>query len=375
MNLPKLKVLQAFKEPTACKGLEGCKTCHLFKENGGRCSGCSTQKQQTFKETGVFDACLGGCHTCAGYKVDYTAICCRSPLKDIYFTALTKGKRGKERKNAQWNFTKRPLLKFKDKAVFMISSGGVNTIAPGDMKLVENHEVVAVNITRVWGSNGFYSKDLKDYLHLPKKTKLILLTMCLDDLLERAWKTEMYTEPEAFEKVGIDHWMPLAFSAYPEDANMHAYYQFLRTSMATEKSKSWWYSGDHYQIALQMDDLFKKGVEKIPQVMFNAQFLTTEAALRFNMRLFKHWHEIAPPETAFWFVGASTPSFFHNVRKLCGTRDLYFISPKMLYLASKGQAMTINGGSEPSDLSKHDLLQKNCNTFSRMVAKYAGVKP
>lgn len=373
MNLPKLKVLQAFKEPTACKGIDGCKTCHLYKENGGRCSGCSVSKQQGFVKIGSFDPCFGQCHQCAGYKVEYTAICCRSPLKETYLTALTK-KRGKEWNNPEFKFTERPKLSFKNKAVFMISSGGVNTIAPGDTKLVDNHEVVAVNITRVWGSNGFYSKDLKDYLHLPKKTKLILLTMCLDDLLERAWKTEMYAEPEAYEKVGIDYWMPLAFSSYPEEANMHQYYQFLRTSHATEKSKAWWYSGDHYQITLQLDDLFKKGVEKIQQVMFNAQFISTEEAMRFNFRLFKRWHELAPPETAFWFVGASTPSFFHNVRKLCGTRDLYFVSPKMLYLASKGQEMT-DTGSKPSDLSKHDLLQVNYDKFSRMVAKYAGVKP
>ncbi len=367
MELPRLKVLQSFKKETSCNGLDTCKDCDLYVKNDGRCSGCTSGHRAEMKDTN-FEKCFGECHSCTGYKVQYTAVCCRSPLKNTYMTAVAKGT---DWNNPSWKFTKRERLSFKNKAVFYVSSGGVNTIAPGSAKLIEDQEVVAVNLTRVWGSNGFYSGDLKDYLHLPKKTKLVLMTMTMDDLLERAWKHELYAEPEAIEEVGVDYWMPVAFSAYPYEGNMHQYYQFLRTMLTTERSKSWFVSGDYFLRSVKIDDLVLQALEKIPQVVFNSQFLTTEHSLRWHLNVFRWYHKLAPKETSFWFVGATTPTALHNIRKVCGDRDLYFVSAKMLYLASKGQELLPNGKTQKSHLPKIDLVRRNQESFTDFVKSYS----
>lgn len=352
---------------SVCQGTSNCVSCSLYSKNGGRCGGCTRDHADAMHPN--FQSCYQQCHTCTGYKVNVTAVCCRSPLKDIYMGAVSKGA-------ADWNhpaytYKERPVLKFKQRAVFYISSGGVNTIAPGDKRLVdESHEVVAVNITRVWGSNGFYSRDLKDYLHLAPSTKLVLMTMCLDDLLERGWEKEMYADPQDIQRVGVDYWMPLSFSGYPKEAHMHQYYQTLRTLYVTEKMEAWWTTGDHNFPGINTDDLVQASAAKIPQMIFNMQFVNNDALLKYHLLFLKHYHKIIPAHVPFWLVGATTATFMHNVRLQCGTRDLYFLSAKPLYLASKGQQLALSGSSTKSKLPKWDLLQENYRIFAKTVKEY-----
>jgi hypothetical protein len=370
MHLPVLKSPPegTVLDKSTCQGKDNCVTCQLYVNNGGRCEGCSPQKKAKLTEN--FQWCHKECHSCTGYEVKVTAICCRSPLKDMYMTAVTKGA-------ADWNkpkydYKERAKLKFKQRAVFYISSGGVNTIASGGAQLIgDDHEVAAVNISRVWGSNGFYSKDMKDYLHMSPKTKLILLSMSKDDLLERAWTKEMYADVENLQRVGFDFWHPLSFSAYPNEARMHQYYQYLRTLYATEKSEAHFVSGDHYQVGLHLDDLYLESVKKVPQVVINTQFVVDDETWKWHLGLLKHYHEITPPNVAFWLVGATTPTFLHNARKYCGHRDLYFMSAKPLYLASKGQQLTLGGKSLKSTLPKLELVQENYRQFAQMVKQYS----
>lgn len=367
MLLPKLKVLQdADQEAVTCAGKDYCSECKLFEGNGGRCEGCTSRKKETLADN--FRWCYRECGECAGHKVHVPAICCRSPMSKMYLDAVSKG--AEDWNKPVYSYTQRPQLNFKNKAVFYISSGGVNTIAQKGQPLIAgNHEVAAVNLTRVWGGNGFYSKDMKDYLHLSKKTKLILMTMTLDDLLQRAWDREAYGDD--CERVGIDYWMPLSFSAYPEEAHMHQYFQTLRTLYATEKGKAWFTTGDHCMPGLKTDDLILKCAEKIPQVVFNAQFVDDDT-LKFHLVLFRHYHQIMPKGVSFWFVGAASPTFFHNVRKMCGKRDLYFVSAKPFYLSTKGQELKLSGSSKPSSMPKYDLVQSNYQMFSQMVEQYGG---
>ena len=176
MKLPVIKNEQPITEPSTCKGKDFCSSCALFVGNNGRCDGCTPKHQAQLSP--AFSACDRECGTCTGHKVLVPAICCRSPLKDIYLTAVTKG--AADWNKPEYSYTKRPILDYKQKAIFYISSGGVNTIVPKGKPLVpEDHEVVAVNITRVWSGNGFYSKDLKSYLRLSPNTKLLLMTMML----------------------------------------------------------------------------------------------------------------------------------------------------------------------------------------------------
>ena len=368
MKLPRL---QPPKEGTLldgspCRGQQ-CQECALhFKKPGGRCGGCTPQKRSG--EAPSFLWCYKQCHTCVGFKIRTTGVCCRSPLRDMYMTAVSKG--AENLNLPQFKFKQRAPLQFNQRAVFYISSGGVNTIASGGKQLIGDHEVAAVNISRVWGSNGFYSKDLKDYLHMSPNTKLILLAMSLDDLLERAWDKEMYADPTYIQSVGIDYWHPLSFSAYPANTHMHQYYQYLRTLYATEKSEAWFVSGDHYQLDMQFDDLFLQSVDAIPQVVINTQFISSDETLRWHLRLLRHYHKVAPARVSFWLVGAMNPTFMHNARAQCGTRAMYYFSSKPLYLASKGQELTLGGKSIASSLPKLELVQLNYEMFAKMVANY-----
>lgn len=376
INLPKLAVLKdddkIIREASTCQGKDYCTSCKLFKKNGGRCGGCSQQHKDVLTEN--FKWCYQQCNTCTGYppdKVQVTAICCRSPLKDLYLDQLA----GSDWNKPKFVFTKRPRLKFKQRAVFYISSGGVPGVAnshPSKLIVPEGaHEIVAVNLPCVWSGKGFYSHDLHDYLKLPTKTKIILVQMCLDDLLERAWETGMYEKTEEFQKVGISYWMPVAVSAYRHEAHMHQYYQFLRMMRTTEVGKSWFASGSYRRKDMYVDDLILQAIESIPQVIFNTQFLVTDDILKQFLMEMRWFHQNCKPEVSFWFVGSATPRFVHNVRKQIGMRDAYFLSANVLMCGVKGKRLYLDGKSKKDpELGRWDLLQENYHTFSRMVEEY-----
>lgn len=329
-----------------------------------------------------FIQCYQECHKCTGYKVEVTAVCCRSPLKDAYLAAVTKNP---QNYNApKFDFKERPRLDFKSKSVFYISSGGVNTIAPGETRLVpDDLAYAAVNLTRVWGGNGFYSRDLKDYLHLPAKTKLILMTITLDDLLERAWSKEFYADPLAFSRVGLDAWMPLSFSSYLESSHMHQYYQALRTHRCIDESHAWFATGDHSFPGLNINDIVLDAVSKIPQLIitphgsYNMEKSVYDQTLTphpcgTHLPAIKRLHALVPPHVAFWLVGpgAAEPSFMATVRRICGSRDLYWVSPKPFYLAAKGKALTAAGKVAASALPKLELVTYNNKMHDQLVRNY-----
>lgn len=365
MQLPRLK-LPVLQKSVTCLGKDYCGSCSLHKSKGGRCEGCTDQHRAQLGDN--FASCFQDCHNCAGFKTLYTAICCKSPLKDLYLTAVTKGAAGYN--HPKYTYEERPAVAFKTKAILYIASS-VNTVTGGGRVLPISPEVVAVNLTRVWSKNGFYTEDLKDYLSLSKSTKLLLMTMCIDDLLEDGWRTEMYADPDLFGRHGIDMWMPLSFSSYPSEARMHQLYQFYRTLYATEKSHAWWTTGDHFMgSGLEIDDLYLECAAKIPQVVFNTQFISDEASMRHHLHLLRHAHAITPPHVSFWLVGSATPTFVHNVRAQTGSRDLYFLSPRPLMVTAKGQKLLASGKTAPDPADKLTLLSRNYETFARVVAEY-----
>lgn len=366
----KLPVLQTESQTrTSCDGGKRCFACSLYTSNGGRCSGCSpAHRLEMGRVFPNFVSCYQECNTCTGYKVKVPTVCCRSPMTTAYMTAVTKG--ASDWNKPEYTYTARPKLEFQQRAVFYISSGGVNTIAPGKIRLVDDsHEIVAVNLTRVWSGNGFYSRDLKDYLHLSPKTKLVLMTMCLDDLLERAFTKELYTASQEYTRVGLDAWMPLSFSAYPEEAHMHQYYQTLRTLYCTEKSHAWFVTGDHKLPGLNTDDLILRAAKSIPQMVFNMQFVEDRWFV-YHMQVLKHYNALLPANVSFWIVGSSTPKFMANVRAQVGKRHVYYISAKPLYLAAKGKLLRADGGSDESELGKKQLLDLNFAQFAKTVKDY-----
>ena len=353
---------------STCEKGTACETCVFY---GQRCSGCTALHRQGFRGAFTnFNACYAdSCNACTGYKVRVPAICCRSPLRDTYLTAVTKG--ATDFNKPDYTYEERPRLSFKNKAVFYIATGGVNTIAEGRDLAPPGAEIVAVNISRVWGRNGFFSRDLKDYLRIPAKTKLLLTTMCTDEALETAWIAEFYSDPASYQKAGIDYWMSLSFSAYPEEAHMHQLYQSYRTMFCTERSHAWFATGDHFLTGIHTDDLILEMVEKIPQMVFNTQFVGSDLEhLKFQLKILKHYHALVPARVPFWLIGTVTPTFVANVRRHCGARELYFVSSRALYLCAKGRALLPSGHDQASLLPKLELLHHNYSVFSKVVADH-----
>lgn len=374
MRLPQLKVIQdEVREPVSCSQHDYCSSCNLFHKNGGRCEGCTPKHKAEMKQE--FGWCYQECHSCTGYKTTVTAVCCRSPLKNMYLDAVTQNP-------DNWNepkftFTPRDLLTFKRKAIFHFSQkcNAKSTVASA----LAGVPVIATNMKVVVKPNGkgFVSDDLHDFLSLSKRTKIILTTMDIDDHLENAWNEEFYTDPSLYERVGVSYWMPLGFTTTQDkDARMHRYYQFCRTMLATEKSKAHFFPAYYRYPGLRLDDLIMPAIEAIPNLMFNCQFLgsATSDNLAITLRMIKSWHEFAPKRNAFWFVGASTPTFFHNVRKIIGDRDAYFVSGKPLYMTLWGQRMKKDGNERdllPDDHpEKPDLVRDNYKMFKKLVKKW-----
>jgi hypothetical protein len=383
MKLPVLKTVDGEKrESVDCDNGSHCAKCVLFEKNGGRCEGCTPKQRQAMVGHNFGEYCYQECHSCTGYKANITAVCCRSPLKNIYMDAVSGNPDNWN--EPHYDFTEREQLKFDRKAVFYFNYGSAMRITDGGKKgnLVD-HEVMAVSLKEVKAMGGtFVSKDMHDYLCVSKKTKLILTTMVIDDHLERAWENTWYErQAEECTKVGFHAWMPLAFSAYAHEAKMHAYYQFLRTMRCTELSQAHFLAG-YYATSpgFRLVDLVQRALEKIPQVMFNTQLMTNDVnVIKDQLVGFQQWHELAPAHTAFWFVGAVTPTWVHNLRKVCGSRDLYFVSGKPLYLAVHGKRMKPDGlekkllDHERPD--KLELIHDNYAVFEHLVNTYAKLPP
>lgn len=374
MRLPLLKVIkEELREAVSCSQHDYCSECSLFHKNGGRCEGCTPKHRKDLSPE--FKWCYQECHSCTGYKATVTAVCCRSPLKNMYMDAVTQNPENWN--DPKYSYTKVERLQFKQRAIFHFSQKCNAKSMVGDA--LAKHEVIATNMKVVVkpSGKGFVSDDLHDFLSLNKQTKIILTTMDIDDHLEKAWLEGFYEKPETYQKVGISYWMPLAFSTYGDsDARMHQYYQFCRTQIAIERSKSHFFPGYYHGAGFRLEDLILKALEAMPQVMFNAQFLGSKNSGNTiaTLKAISRWHRFTPANVAFWVVGASTPSFFHNVRKIVGERDVYYVSGKPLYMTLWGQRMKKDGNERdllPDDHpEKPELVKSNYKMFRKLVKRW-----
>lgn len=374
MRLPQLRVLkEELRSPISCQQHDYCGECSLYVKNGGRCEGCTKTHRAELSEE--FQWCYQECHSCTGYKATVTAVCCRSPLKKMYLDAVTRN--ADDWNKPKFSYTKRELLSFPNKAIFLFGQKCNAKLIVEDA--LENLKVIATNMKVVVkpSGKGFVSNDLHDFLSLNKRTKIILTTMDIDEQLEKSWTEEFYDQPELYEKVGVSYWMPLAFSVYGDsDARMHQFYQFCRTNVATERSRAHFIPGYYLGRGLRLDDLILEALQHVPQVMFNAQFLGSATSDNFKTTLksILRWHNFAPAHVAFWIVGASTPAFFHNVRKIVGNRDIYYVSGKPLYMALYGQRMKTDGNERDLEAHEHpskpDLIRDNYRMFRQLVEKW-----
>lgn len=365
LNYPEGKTLNR----STCHGTDQCSGCKLFVKNEGRCGGCTPDHKALLSENYV--ACFKECNTCGGGgfdDVEAPSVCCRSPLKDIYMQSVA----GDDWNNPKRTYHERPAIKLKKKAVFYVTAGSIGTIVREDdgYLVPPDTEAVAVSLARVWTGKRFASDDMHDYLRMPRKTKLMLFTMNRDDILESAWNAELYADPHKLQQIGFTSWMPIAFSSYRGDAHMQQYFNFLRTTYCIDKSQAWWFVGNYRRPGLRLEDMFDEIVAKVPQIVFNTQFLVSEEITKKALLDVKWFHERYPKNVAFWMVGTATPTFFHNVRKHVGDRDVYWVSGNPHHFATQGKEFAANGNGKKSRLPKHELVTANMKSFQDLVTNY-----
>jgi len=149
-----------------------CYKCQLLSE--GYCPG--NKGHCGYHGTSSMKKCNQECMTCGGGEAkphSVPAICCKSPLASTALARVTH--------DYVWH--PRNIIKLKQQGIIVIQGavgGRVQDPYPKET------QAIAVSLRHVWSGKGWYSKDMKDYLHLPKGVKLILLTMTHDDVLERA---------------------------------------------------------------------------------------------------------------------------------------------------------------------------------------------
>lgn len=336
-----------------------CSKCPINVGNGGLCKGCSSEKLSACSQS----QCDLGCNVCGGFKVDVPAVCCKSPIAKTF---LIQAAPGGNYKKPSFTFTRRKAISFKSKAVVSARGGGINS-SKGP-PYIDELECVAATIKDVWSPRGFYSKDVKDYLRVPKSKKLIIISALLDDWLERMWDAQAFGQD--FEEHGIDYWMPPAFSVYNQDGHMNRYWQMLRTLHALQIGKGHFVPLPNTS-NFEIDDIYLDAIDKIPQATFNCQFAFNDERMIKALGVIRSWHQKVPKHVSFWMIGAGSPKFCRNIRKLLGDRDVYFVSANPFRLANHGKEMLPDGnGLKVDGVSKQDLLFKNQRTFRSMVTQW-----
>jgi len=347
-----------------------CEGCSLEGECVGHCDGKRRDCEQR--------SCFQQCNDCGGSaEIDRTdpdievtnvpAICAKSPMRDLYLSQVKKDR---------YKFKKRSRLEFNAKAITITTgSSGDHTY---DVHPPET-EVVAVNLRHVWSGNGWYSRDLKDYLKLPKGCKLMLLTAMQDHYLEIAWNKEVYYED--FESVGIDFWQALDFSAYPHMSHFNNLWIDYRTMWVIEQSKAH-FSG----MPCQAWDLTDRGnfgtyvnmSKRVPNIIQNVQGLNLQTKhgqqvfKKFFARL-KRWDELVPVKLNYFFIGAVSRTLIANIARTLPTHDLYFLSFAPWITAHKGAEFTLKGQRAASKLPKPELLLRNQRHYAKLVADTVAV--
>lgn len=341
-----------------------CDTCLLNVKNGGRCLTCSAEKLASCGQ----NSCGLGCNTCGGFRVKVPAVCCKSPTAHTF---LIQASGNGNFQQPVYSFTRRESIYPASRAILIARGGGLK-MSKGTPYLEES-DVVAISLKEVWsGGRGFFSKDLKDLMRLPSSKKLLLITAQLDDWLEKVWDKEFFGG-EDFEAHGIDYWMPPAFSLYINDGHMNRYWQMLRTLLAIQNGKA------HFvplprAVNLKVDDLYLDALDKIPHGIFNCQFSSKFDILKLTLATIKYWHERANKDVSFWMIGPSNPKFFHNVKRVLGSRKTYFLSSNPFRLANHGKELLEDGRAKKLSAlvtTKEELVFKNQRTFIDMVQKYA----
>lgn len=304
LALPVLKLAEPVHQ--VCDGSK-CATCPLHKT---LCHGCGINPEKTCGEQHTCNTECNECHGAFTAKL-MTGVCCKSPLAPFAIRQIQTW--------PSLTYVKHKALDFPDERIPVLLDRHHKTLAP----------VNAVGIHRVYSGKGWKSRDIKDYLQLDKKTKLVLLTVMRDNFLERFMDMKWY---DTVQDVGFDVWQPLMFSTFMDESNMQKIYSYWRILRNLQDS------GGHMvpflwgvYPRLKVEDMVLPAIKSVPNIFINASHGSEQK--EFQTRIFlqvKKWGAIFGPKVT-WLVQGMTARYKRmQFRSLLpkGTSCYFFITPK-----------------------------------------------
>lgn len=308
LKLPTLKLDTDVRQ--TCEGRDMCSTCPLYKTF---CHGCSSDKEAS---CGFQKSCSTNCNECHGEFTErlIPGVCCKSPLRDFAVSKI--------RTLPDLVYKGSPRISFPDERIPVLLDRHHGS--PSKVNAIGMHRVFSV-------SKGWKSTDLKDYLQLDKKSKLVLLTVMRDNHLDNFADTRWY---ETVGQVGFDYWQPLQFSIFASgESQMQRLFSFWRIMQNLADS------GGHMVPFANMgmhrlitDEYQDRAVKEIPNIFVNASHGSEQKD--FNLRLFSFvrryaakWSKLNP---VWLFQGVTALEKRKAVRSLLppGASCYFFITPK-----------------------------------------------
>jgi hypothetical protein len=163
------------------------------------------------------------------------------------------------------------------------------------------------------------SRDMKDYLGIPKCRKLILSTCAPDDFQEMLW---LKVHKINFTKHGFDYWFPGHFSIYDDDSKLYHSVSAKRQQLHALLSRSqfvWFRMGENLPAKLLTPVLNAKAVLISTHQMYSEK---NRDVLRIEV---KRADQLFPQTTAFYLVGGRA-----NLPQLSPSRVCYEINSSWL---------------------------------------------
>jgi hypothetical protein len=304
LHLPVLKL--DHNVPQTCDGSR-CATCPL---HGNLCRGCGSDPKEN---CGSQHSCQTGCNNCHGEEDAgrlITGVCCKSPLAPFALRQISS--------LPGLKYTKQPQLKdLPDERIPTLLDRHHNTHAP----------VNAVSMHRVYSKKGWKSADIKDYLKLPKSSKLVLNTVMRDDYLDNFMDLRWF---DTVQQVGFDWWSPLLFSMFMDESQMQKLHSMWRIMRNLQDCQGHFVPFLGFYPRLSLEEELHRAVKAVPNVFINASHGSEQqdAQMRIYGYVKKYAKLFGPGVT--WFVQGMTARYKRQAfRSLlpAGTPCYFFITP------------------------------------------------
>ncbi|MCK4334188.1 hypothetical protein KAX06_05335 [candidate division WOR-3 bacterium] len=327
------KTLERYRD---CPGVKLCSDCFWAEKNGGYCDGCNSAYQQRC----LMRPCDFNCDSCGGGDHATTFACCgrtaklypewREWLKEILETSVG-------------NYAPEPL-EIKNRVIPVIYHQE-EVMALNLTERFPEIDVWAVPIKKVCNPIGeFHSKDLKDYLNLPKDRKLILSTYAFDNYQEMLWEKGGGMN---YREHGIDYWFPGHFSIYMDDSKLYQFLSAKRQQMHAVGTRSqfvWFGLGQNIPVE------FLNPIRDAASVLISTSNMDSVESRRILEKEVRQADEWFPKETSFFVVGGT-----RILPSISNDRALFEFNTNWIMKGIHGRDLS---GAE-SELTKGDLLIQN----------------